>query len=320
MSRPTTALLIPCYNAERYLENLRKQLDALDPAFDEIVVVDDGSTDGTVAKARNLGFDIVPLGVNRGPGAARNAAASQAKAEWIHFLDADDEIAPDYLAKVLPVAVDGVDVVLSSTEFVDEDTREPTLRWEYPDEAFRSNALRGTIVHPVLLHSSFIRRSSFETIRGFDEDHRCWEDGDLHVRLAASGARFRTIPDLLAWSPRHKRGTSGSDLYCHRCRLDFLEKYAAYVPRIPAADLVHETIVNATRLYNEEDAKNANRALDLACHLGWKGPESRNPLLGALWKVPSKRLRKTLFRLQMSKRQEEGKSKRLEGVKVASSR
>ena len=104
MSEPRTALLIPCYNAERYLENLRRQVDALEPAFDEMVIVDDGSTDGTVAKARELGFDIRPLGVNRGPGAARNAAAKLAKAEWVHFLDADDEISPDYLAKVLPVA------------------------------------------------------------------------------------------------------------------------------------------------------------------------------------------------------------------------
>jgi glycosyltransferase involved in cell wall biosynthesis len=302
MSKPTTALLIPCYKAERYLENLRKQVDALAPAFDELVIVDDGSADETVAKARALGFDIVPLEINRGPGAARNAAAKRATAEWIHFLDADDEIAPDYLARILPVAGDDCDAVLSSTEFVDEDTRESTLRWEYPDEAFRANALRATIVHPVLLHSSLIRRRCFETIHGFDEDHRCWEDGDMHVRLAASGARFRTIPDLLAWSPRHRRGTSGSDLYCHRCRLDFLEKYAAYVPRVPAEDLVHEVIINATRLYAEGDKSNAGRALDLACRFGWKGPESRNLFLSALWKVPSKRFRKALFATQMAKR------------------
>jgi glycosyltransferase involved in cell wall biosynthesis len=299
MSKPTTALLIPCFNAERYLENLRKQVDALNPAFDEVVIVDDGSTDGTVDKARALGFDIVPLGTNLGPGAARNAAASRVKADWIHFLDADDEIAPDYLAKVLPMTREDVDVVLSSTEFIDEDTREPIVQWDYPLEAFRTNALRAAVVHPVLLHSSLIRRSSFETIRGFDERHRCWEDGDMHVRLAAAGARFQTTSALLAFSPRHRRGTSGSDLYCHRCRLDFLESYEAYVPRIPAADLVNEAVINAMRLHRDGDTANADRALELACRLGWKGPESRHPVLAALAKVPSKRMRKALFALQM---------------------
>lgn len=315
MTKPSTALLIPCYNAERYLENLRKQVDALDPAFDEMVIVDDGSTDGTVAAAQSLGFHIIPLGENRGPGVARNAAAGKATAEWIHFLDADDEIASDYLAKVLPLAGANVDVVLSSTEFVEEDTRKPMMRWDYPDETFRSNALLATIVHPVLLHSSFIRRSSFETIRGFDEDHRCWEDGDMHVRLAASGALFGAIPDMLARSPRHKRGTSGSDLYCHRCRLDFLEKYASYVPRIPASDLLGEVIINATRLSREGDAENVDRALDLACRLGWKGPESGHPVLATLARLPSRRLRKALFGLQMRARGGE-KGPEVKGGKV----
>jgi glycosyltransferase involved in cell wall biosynthesis len=302
VNKPTTALLIPCYNAERYLPNLRKQVDALDPAFDELVMVDDGSADGTVARAQDLGFAIVPLGTNRGPGAARNAAAKRATAEWIHFLDADDEIAPDYLAKVLLIAGDDTDVVLSSTQFVDEETHEPTVLWEYSEAAFRENALRAAIVHPVLLHSSLIRRRCFETIRGFDEEHRCWEDGDLHVRLAASGAQFQTTSALLAWSPRHKRGTSGSDLYCHRCRLEFLEKYEDYVPRVSREDVMKEAIFAATLLAKEGDSQTLDRALDLAIRLGWRGPESGHPLLAFLAKLPSARLRKILFSAQMRAR------------------
>jgi glycosyltransferase involved in cell wall biosynthesis len=302
MNRPTTALLIPCYNAERYLESLRKQVDALNPAFDEVIIVDDGSTDGTVAKARELGFDIVPLGVNRGPGAARNAAAARTSAEWIHFLDADDEISPDYLAKVLPVAKNDADVVLGSVQYVDEETREETMLWQYPDSAFRSNALRASIVHPVLLHSSLIRRSAFDEIGGFDENHRCWEDGDMHVRLAASGARFVAIPDRVARSLRHRRGTSGSDLYCHRCRLDFLEDYEAYLPRIPKADLLSEVLLNARNLLAEGDRENARRALDLAGRLGWTGPKSGNPLISLLAKVPSLGLRRALFAMQVKAR------------------
>ena len=311
MSKPSTALLIPCYNAERYLVNLRRQVDALVPVFDEIVVVDDGSADGTVARARELGFDIKPLGVNRGPGAARNAAARMATAEWVHFLDADDEIAPDFLAKVLPLAREGTDVVLSATEFVAEDTRKPFMLWKYPDEEFRDNALRAAIVHPVLLHSSLVRRSVFETIRGFDEECRCWEDGDMHVRLAAAGARFRCIPDVLASSPRHKRGTSGNDLYCHRCRLGFLENYAAYVPQIPAQELLQEVLLNARNLFAEGDCANGNRALDLAGRLGWRGPESGNIIMAGLAKVPCDRLRKALFAMQGKAR---GKGQKQETV------
>lgn len=302
MSKPSTALLIPCYNAERYLENLRKQVDALEPAFDELVIVDDGSTDGTVAKARRLGFDIIPLGGNRGPGAARNAAASRASAEWIHFLDSDDEIAPDYLAKVLPFAVESVDVVLCGCDFIDESTREQILRWSFDDALFSADPVKGCIRTGVNTPSSLVRRSKFLEIGGFDEEHRCWEDGDMHMRLALAGARFRAAPDVLSFGIRHNRGTSANDLYCHRCRLEFLEKYALYVPRITAADLVRESVLVATLLLREGDKANANRALDLACSLGWKGPETKSALLAALWKIPSKRVKKALFGLQMAKR------------------
>jgi glycosyltransferase involved in cell wall biosynthesis len=298
MRKPTTALLIPCYNAEPYLENLRKQVDALDPAFDELVIVDDGSTDGTVEKARALGFDIVPLETNRGPGAARNAAAERATAEWIHFLDADDEIAADYLAKVLPIASDGVDVVLCSCDLLKEETRELMMRWSFDDALFSTEPLKGCMRTGVNTPSSLLRRSVFEKIGGFDETHRCWEDGDMHLRLALVGAKFRCIPDVLSFGIRHRRGTSGNKLYCHRCRLDFLEKYTDYVPRIPAEDLVNETLIIATRLNAEGDKSNVGRALDLACRLGWRGPESGHPLVACLARIPSKRLRKALFRLQ----------------------
>ena len=302
MSRPTTALLIPCYNAERYLENLRRQVDALNPAFDEVIVVDDGSTDGTVAKARELGFPIHPLGENRGPGGARNALARMATADWIHFLDADDEIAPDYLARVLALAEANTDVVLSTTLFVDELTRDLVLRWEFDDGLFRANGLRAAIMHPVPLHSSLIRRTAFERAAGFDEKLRCWEDGDVHVRLAASGARFRCMADVLAWSPRHSRGAGGNSLYCWKCRLRFLRRYKDYVPTISSADLCSEVIRAATNLYAEGDKHSADEALDLACELGWQGPQSRHPGLATLAKLPSKRLRKALFNVQMQAR------------------
>jgi glycosyltransferase involved in cell wall biosynthesis len=302
MRRPSTALLIPCYNAERYLPNLRRQVDALYPAFDEMVVVDDGSSDDTVAKARELGFDIVPLGVNRGPGAARNAAAKRATAEWIHFLDADDEIAPDYLTKVLPLAKDGTDVVLCSCDFIDEATREQVMRWSFDDAAFVADPLPGCLHRGVNTPSSLIRRSKFVEIGGFNEQHRCWEDGDMHLRLALAGAKFRAIPDVLSFGIRHARGTSGSHLYCHRCRLDFLEGYEAYLPQIPKADLLSEVLLNARNLVLEGDRGNAKRALGLASRLGWAGPESGNPLISLLAKVPSLELRKLLFAMQVKSR------------------
>jgi glycosyltransferase involved in cell wall biosynthesis len=305
MNKPSTALLIPCYNAEKYLKNLRRQVDALDPKFDEVLLVDDASTDGTVARARELGFAIHPLPNNRGPGGARNALLQMATTEWVHFLDADDEIAADYLTKVLPVADEATDVVLSGCDFIGAQDRKLWRRWTYSDDVFAPNALAATIAHPVFLHCSFIRRRRALEAGGFDEEHRCYEDGDFHVRLAAAGARFRCIPDVLAFSLRHYEGSGGNELYCAQCRLEFLKKYRKYLGRIPAEVLRGALAECGARLHQKGDVRASRGAFDLAFDLGWKGAESRHWALGLLAGVPSRWLRRRLFLVQYEMRNKE---------------
>ena len=305
MHKTSTALLIPCYNAEKYLENLRRQVDALDPKFDEILLVDDASTDGTVARARELGFAIHPLGSNRGPGGARNVLLKMAAAEWVHFLDADDEIAADYLAKVRPLADEATDVVLSACDFLGAADRKFWVRWSYNNEMFRGNALAAAIAAPVFLHCSFVRRSKALEAGGFDEVHRCYEDGDFHVRLAAAGARFVCVSDVLSFSLRHSEGSGGNELYCAQCRLEFLKKYRKYLGRIPA-DVLTSALVNCgARLHQKGDVRASRGAFDLAFDLGWKGAESGNLLLRGANAIPSRALKRRLFLVQHQMRNKE---------------
>jgi glycosyltransferase involved in cell wall biosynthesis len=305
MRKPTTALLIPCYNAEKYLDNLRKQVDALNPAFDEVLLVDDASTDGTMARARELGFAIHPLPNNRGPGGARNALLQMATTEWVHFLDADDELATDYLAQVLPHANEATDVVLSACDFLGAADRKFWVRWTYDNEKFRDNALAAAIATPVFLHCTFIRRSKALEAGGFDEVHRCFEDGDFHVRLAAAGARFACIPDVLSVSLRHSEGSGGNELYCAQCRLEFLKEYGKYLGRIPA-DVLTGALVNCgARLHQKGDVRASRGAFDLAFDLGWKGAESGKLLLRAANAIPSRALKRSLFLAQHEVRNKE---------------
>jgi glycosyltransferase involved in cell wall biosynthesis len=221
----STSLLIPCYNAARFLPQLKLVVDSLCPAFDEVLLVDDASTDSTVELARKLGFTIALLDRNRGPGGARNFIAEQCQGEWIHFLDADDLLDSSYLAEVLAVADDSIDVVLSSAEFVFEDTRLLEKRWSYDQKSLDADAVQACFCSPIPLHCTLLRKSLFLKIGGFKEDYRCWEDGDMHLRLAAAGARFRVIPEVLSTSLRHRSGASGNHAYCHKCRLAFIESY-----------------------------------------------------------------------------------------------
>lgn len=71
------------------------------------------------------------------------------------------------------------------------------------------------------------------------------------------------------------------------------------MPPISREDLIAETMITAGRLSREGDKANTGRALELACRLGWKGPESKNWCLTMLAVIPSSFLRRALFRVQM---------------------
>jgi len=100
MSKPRVSVLIPCYNAEKYVgETLECVFRQTWPEL-EVIVVDDGSTDGSARVIRSFNRSNLRLiqQVNRGQTAALNAACSQANGDLVQFLDADDLIEPDKIA------------------------------------------------------------------------------------------------------------------------------------------------------------------------------------------------------------------------------
>jgi glycosyltransferase involved in cell wall biosynthesis len=91
MSRSLISCIVPVFNGARYLR------EALESIFQqtyrplEVIIADDGSTDGTVAVAQSYGDGITYLKqANAGPAAARNLGLSRARGEFVAFLDADD--------------------------------------------------------------------------------------------------------------------------------------------------------------------------------------------------------------------------------------
>jgi GT2 family glycosyltransferase len=284
MSRtsPTTGLLVPCFNALRFLPRLRAQVERLNPAFDEVILADDASTDTTASVAESLGFRVIKLPANLGPGGARNALARASTADWIHFHDVDDELAHDYLAQIKPTAITNNDIIFHFTDFIDEKTRELIIRWKFEPEALAIDPALTLLLEPLPTASSFIRRSCFLASGGFDEQLRCFEDGDLHFRLAAGGARVASVPAVLEWSLRHDQGISTNQLYCYKCRLQFLESYATSQPA-----RLHPAIANAAeraavQLLRLGDQSSARRAIALAERLGRRVPTSNHRMLRLL--------------------------------------
>lgn len=212
-----------------FLENLSR----LTVAFDEVIFYDDASTDDTADRLREKGFPVIKGLVNRGPGYARNRLAAAAQSEYIHFHDVDDELIPEFLRLIKDRTAAGqADVVVGSADWICAVSRKTFIRWQYSEAECRRDALAYFITHPLGIINTIYKRNIFLHVNGFDEDIRCWEDADLHIRLAAASAKFSIIPDLLAFSLRHDRGVSSNQSRCWHCRLRFLRRYMAAYPQI----------------------------------------------------------------------------------------
>ncbi len=96
MTQPLVSIIIPCYNSERWVaEAVQSALDQTYPHI-EVIVIDDGSTDGSVEVLKSFGDCIYwETGPNRGACAARNRGTELAKGEYLQFLDADDFLLAD---------------------------------------------------------------------------------------------------------------------------------------------------------------------------------------------------------------------------------
>jgi glycosyltransferase involved in cell wall biosynthesis len=104
--KPLVSILIPAYNAEAWLTDTIRSALAQTWSRTEIIIVDDGSKDGTLAVAQTFSSDRVKVVTqpNQGAAAARNQAFSLAQGDYIQWLDADDLLSPDKIAKQLEAA------------------------------------------------------------------------------------------------------------------------------------------------------------------------------------------------------------------------
>lgn len=196
---PLVSVVISVFNGERFLRDAVESV--LDQKYSpiEIIVVDDGSTDGTAAVARSLPVRYL-FQTNQGPAAARNRGIDHAQGSLIAFADADDLWPAGKLELQLPYLIKEpqIDIVLGRIQQVTVDG--PTQ-----DTGFSVN-----------LGSAIVRKSVFERIGLFDETMRYSEDVDWFMRARESGAAIVTIDAVTLFYRQHEqnmtRGKSTSEL------------------------------------------------------------------------------------------------------------
>ena len=202
---PTVSVVIPCYNAARFIE--QAVVSALEQSSrpTEIIVVDDGSTDGSAEKAQRFGLPVrVIRQTNAGPSVARNTGIKASSGELIAFLDADDYWLPHKLERQLDRFEDpGVALVHSHHRWMFSDGSTTDIRESTCGQVFHVLLERCTIA----VITAVVRREVFERVGLFDPSLRGSEDWDMWLRIAAS-YRVDVVPEVLACYRWHDNNSS----------------------------------------------------------------------------------------------------------------
>lgn len=178
------SVIVPAFDAERYLGETLDALERQDYPAIEVIVVDDGSSDGTADVARARPGVRLLRQANAGPSAARNAGLEVCAGELVTFCDADDLFRPDKVS----LQVDYLDahpdtgcVLIHHETFFADGTERPA--W-LTDE-------RG--VQP---QSAMVRRSVLDTVGGFDPDYRLTEGFEWLGRMRDAGVVIGVVEQV----------------------------------------------------------------------------------------------------------------------------
>lgn len=228
--RPTVSVLVPAYNSADFVrEAITSALEQHDVPL-EVIVVDDGSSDGTAEVVTGMSDPRVRLlqQENGGVAVARNRAAAAARGEFLALLDADDVWLPHKLATQLRRLEDDPDVgaVGSLMYHIDPESRvlgvtAPLLLTRRSHRRVRTGEL-----NPFPISSVVLRREVFERVGGFDESLRqhvpaMVEDADLLSKVARC-SRLVGIHQPLGGYRIHRSAATATGFRNQRQGLRFL--------------------------------------------------------------------------------------------------
>jgi glycosyltransferase involved in cell wall biosynthesis len=249
----SVSVVIPTYNCGRYLADCLESFME-QSARPEVIVVDDGSTDGTADLKERFDGPVRWLShdVNRGANAARNTGLEVARGDWVLFADADARYHPSFVSRLRDAADQDADVIYSSWNRIDVSTGRRTLvpaRPFHPESLWWNNFIS---------MCSLVRRDATpdrlpET--GYYDDWKLW------LELAEQGREFRAVDEVLFTAYERPEGKTARlrndedllrrEIAAVRRRFATLigmeEPIAVVIPACGAADLTRRCLEHLAR-------------------------------------------------------------------------
>jgi len=203
---PLITCIVPVHNGERFLAA------ALDSLFEqtyravEVVVVDDGSTDGTSRLLEQYADRVsVVTRPNGGPAAARNTGLAAVRGDWVAFLDSDDLWHPEKLTRQMRCfeARPELEMCISHTRnFWEAEARDEEVRLRAENSPYTRD-------HPGFICQAWLLRMPvFEKVGLFNEALRTGEDTDWYARAKECGIEREILSDVLVYRRMHRDNIS----------------------------------------------------------------------------------------------------------------
>jgi glycosyltransferase involved in cell wall biosynthesis len=271
-SHPLVSIIIPAYNADRYISETLDSLLAQSYPRLEIIVVDDGSTDRTRACVLSYGHRVRYLYEENSGGCSkpRNEGIRAASGPLLAFIDADDVMAPDRIAREVDFLLEHPEAALVFSNYQDFTDREMVAASLFETCPQLSGLLRNAPQSGLVLDSDvstelfltenfgssslMVRREAIEAVGAFDESLRASEDYDFQYRIATAH-KIGVIP-AVHWFRRLHAASMSSN----------------------APNILHFKIVTRARILEYETVPRRRRMLKRALeayHLGlafhWTG-------------------------------------------------
>lgn len=267
---PKVSILIPCYNAEMWIaQAIESALNQTYPNK-EVIVVDDGSTDGSLEIIKSFGDSIRwETGSNQGGNVARNRLLELSTGEWLQYLDADDYLLPDKIAKQVQYLAQfpQTDIVYSPSilEYYQQDKSwqevlpipEPhdswilLARWYLPQTG-----------------SPLWRKQAIIDVGGWKVDQPCCQEHELYLRLLIAGKRFEYFGEAGSVYRQWSESTvcKRDQLTTHRQLLviqDKIEEYLQYNNQLtqPRQNAINQTRFEKARMIWLSDPQWAVRVI-----------------------------------------------------------
>jgi GT2 family glycosyltransferase len=233
---PSAAILVLNYNGRQHLASCLPSLAALDYPNHSVVVIDNGSTDGSLEYVRQAHPDVtlLPLGANRGFAPAYNIAVRQSPADVVVLLNNDTRVEPGWLSALM-ATLDRTGAAAAASTMLDWEGQRIDFVGGLP--TFQGHAWqvdhglpvgRAYTERPLLFGcagSLAVRREAFLQVGGFDDDFFVYfEDLDLGWRMSLAGLPTMLSPAAITYHRLH--GTAAG--WGHTLRLRLYERNALF--------------------------------------------------------------------------------------------